>query len=494
MTNQFDVLILGSGIAGLYAALQFPADTRVLLLSKGEPALSGSALAQGGVAAVLDHYDDSFELHFQDTVKAGGYKNKPEAVEQLIHEGPEDVRKIMALGVAFDSDEEGTPSRTLEGGHSRRRIVHRRDQTGKEIVDALLLQVRSRSNIQLWGSTPVYAIQAVRGGFRADILLPEGPGSFKRRSVFASFVLLATGGIGRVFRYTTNPDVSTGDGIRFAHELGAKIKNLHWIQFHPTALRGEGECFLISEAVRGEGAYLLNGNGERFLERYDERLELAPRDAVSRAMILESRRLNDDRFYLDITHRDKNYLYERFPAIRAACLERGLDIATDWIPVYPCQHYLMGGVDVDLEGRSTLPRLYAAGECAHTGLHGGNRLASNSLPETLVFGRHAARDILRCLESGFARPQAEATDWESGAPKGDTPLPENIVAELRDILQNACFVIPDEAAIAAGVGRVGEILALLQNGDYAPTKEYIEAKSIATIASIILQEYRDENL
>ncbi|MBQ7054282.1 MAG: FAD-binding protein, partial [Oscillospiraceae bacterium] len=258
---------------------------------------------------------------------------------------------------------------------------------------------------------------------------------------FARFIILATGGIGRVYRYTTNPVISTGDGVRFAANLGARIKNLHYIQFHPTAFNSpeSSEQFLISEAVRGEGAKLLNCNFEQFMHLYDERLELAPRDVVSRSIIAESKRVNSNKFYLDISHKGAEFIRNRFPAISAACLERGYDMTKGPVPIFPCQHYLMGGIDVDLNARTTVPRLYAAGECAHTGVHGGNRLASNSLPEALVFGRRAAQDIKKLLSQGLGYIQTN--DFVPDI-SGDE-YKENHSDEIREIMQRAYFVVPD---------------------------------------------------
>ncbi|MEI6579369.1 MAG: FAD-binding protein [Eubacteriales bacterium] len=481
MKKLYDVLIAGSGIAGLYAAIQFDENTSVLILSKLARTVSSSSLAQGGVAAVLEHENDSFDLHIQDTLIAGGYKNDVPAVEALIHEGPEDVCKIMEMGVEFDKNKNNELEMTLEGGHCRRRIVHHKDQTGKEMVDKLLLELKKHPNVELVENALICSVSRIKSGFRAELIL-DGEHS----SVCAGFCLLATGGIGRVYKYTTNPSTATGDGIRFAYEMGAKIKNHSLIQFHPTAFNSPNsrEQFLISEAVRGEGAYLLNNNKERFMDRYDSRLELAPRDVVSRAITLESRRMGSNNFYLDITHKSREFLYNRFPAISAACLERGVDIAKDLIPIFPCQHYLMGGIDVDLDSRTTVPRLYAAGECAHTGVHGGNRLASNSLLEALVFGRRAATDIKKCLDAGFAG--AEVEDFKrdySGA-----PLPGGLRTAIREIMQRAYFVIPNPAAIIEGRKRVEEILKRLQNEHFAVSPDYCEAKSLATVAALILRE------
>ena len=290
----------------------------------------------------------------------------------------------------------------------------------------------------------------------------------------------------QIFACLPHPSVATGDGIRLAYEMGAAIKNLSYVQFHPTAFNGANrEQFLISEAVRGEGAYLLNCNKERFMDRYDSRLELAPRDVVSRSIIMESRRLGSNNFYLDIRYKGEEYLKNRFPGIYAGCLKQGVDIAKDLIPVFPCQHYLMGGIEVDLNARTTLPRLYAAGECSCTGVHGKNRLASNSLLEALVFGRRAAEDITRCINAGFYKltlPDDKEPD-RTGA-----PLPKGTRTEIREIMQRAYFVIPDEGAIHESKRRIENILTRLKNGKFAVTPDYCEALSLATVAYIILQE------
>lgn len=481
MEKRYDVLIVGSGVGGLYTALSLPESLSVLVLSKKSDTLSNSNLAQGGVAAVLSFENDSFELHIDDTMIAGGQANDPDAVNVLVHEGPDDVRKIMNYGVDFDKNPDGTIQKTLEGGHCRRRIVHHKDTTGAEIVKKLLEELHRRKNITQCSDSLVYNLEKVRSGFCADILTENGGPV----SVFADYCVLATGGIGRVYKYTTNPAVATGDGIRLAYELGASIKNLSYVQFHPTAFNGpDREQFLISEAVRGEGAYLINCNKQRFMHRYDERLELAPRDVVSRSIILESRKTGSNNFYLDITHRDKEYLINRFPGIYAGCLEHGVDITKDLIPIFPCQHYLMGGIDVSLEAKTSVSRLYAVGECSHTGVHGKNRLASNSLLEALVFGRRAAEDITKCVNAGFAHvvPTEKKPDI-SGA-----PMPKGMRTEIRSIMQRAYFVIPDADAVRNGLKRVDRILTRLHSGKFAITPDYCEALSLATVAHIILKE------
>ncbi len=482
LNKKYTVVIVGSGIAGLYAALNFPQDVDVLLLSKKERHQSNSSLAQGGVACVLDLENDSYDLHVEDTLIAGKRENDLDAVTLLCTEGPSDVLKTIDYGVEYDRDENGELIKTLEGGHCRRRIVHHKDTSGKEMVDKLMLQVEALPNVTLADETMVTSMCRIKNGFRIEIM----SGS-EHKTVYADFCLLASGGIGRVYKYTTNPSVATGDGIRLAYEMGASIKNLSYVQFHPTAFNGANrEQFLISEAVRGEGAYLLNCNKERFMDRYDERLELAPRDVVSRSIIMESRRLGSNSFYLDIRYKGEEYLKKRFPGIYAGCLKQGVDISKDLIPVFPCQHYLMGGIEVDLNARTTLPRLYAAGECSCTGVHGKNRLASNSLLEALVFGRRAAEDITRCIQAGFysvSIPENEEKTVYTGA-----PLPKGTRTEIRETLQRAYFVIPDEGAIHNAKLRIESILQRLKNSKFAVTADYCEALSLATVAYIILKE------
>ena len=482
LKRQYSVVIVGSGLAGLYAALNFPSDVDILMLSKKERHQSNSSLAQGGVACVLDLENDSYELHIEDTLIAGGRANDLDAVTQLVKEGPGDVLKTIEYGVEYDRYENGELIKTLEGGHCRRRIVHHKDTSGKEMVDKLVLAVEKLPNVTLADETMVTSMSRIKNGFKVDIMSGN-----EYRTVYADYCLLASGGIGRVYKYTTNPSVATGDGIRLAYEMGAAIKNLSYVQFHPTAFNGANrEQFLISEAVRGEGAYLYNCHKERFMDRYDSRLELAPRDVVSRSVIMESRRLGSNNFYLDIRHKGEDFIKHRFPGIYAGCLKQGVDISKDLIPVFPCQHYLMGGIEVDLNARTTLPRPYAAGECACTGVHGKNRLASNSLLEALVFGRKAAEDITMCIKAGFYKASVPEDDPVIDI-KG-APLPKGTRTEIRDTLQRAYFVIPDEGAIPQAKKRIEAILNRLKNGKFAVTADYCEALSLATVAYIILKE------
>lgn len=487
MKDSYDIVILGSGVAGLYGALQFDSSQSVLVISKKSAELSNSSLAQGGIAAVLDKENDTFDLHINDTLVAGKHKNNPKAIEVLVTEGPDDVRNLRKLGVDFDLDDNGDMLMTLEAGHSRHRIVHHKDFTGKAVTDKLIEIVKTKENIDLVEDTMVFSVDKAENGFYIGIL-KDGDIS----TISCSYCILATGGIGRVYKYTTNSAIATGDGIAFARRLGAKIMHLDRIQFHPTAFAADKdrERFLISEAVRGEGAVLLNCYGERFAHNYDSRGELAPRDVVSEAIVKEAIRTKSESFYLDITHKGEEFVKERFPMIYENCLAEGVDITKQRIPVFPCQHYLMGGIDVDLNGKTSIDRLYAAGECSHTGVHGANRLASNSLLEALVFSRRAALDIMQDIKAG--NKKAVSGDKPSYN-MGTLPLPKGIRTEIRSTLQDAYFVLKKPEKFEASFKRFNEILTDLETNDYKLTSDYIEAKSLATVAQEIMLEVTEKH-
>lgn len=481
MANNYDVIIAGCGAAGLYAAINLPPQLKILILCKRELSLCNSSLAQGGIAGVYNSPNDSIQYHQNDTLVAGGFKNNIDAVHTLVSEAARDLESIISLGVDFDKNPDGTYHRTLEGGHGHHRIFHHADATGAEITSKLLAKVQTLENVDILDNALMCDVKKTSTGYSAFVLR-EG----EYTAYNCHFMILATGGIGRVYEFTTNSAIATGDGIAFAYEMGAKIKNLSYVQFHPTAFnnRHTRECFLISEAVRGEGAYLLNCRGERFMQNYDERLELAPRDVVSHAIVLESRKQNSTEFYLDISYKDSDFLKKRFPMIYEKLLEQGFDLTKDRIPIFPCQHYLMGGIDVDNNAETSLPNLYAAGECSHTGVHGSNRLASNSLLEALVFSRHAAEDIARKMNSA-------AIDFEEAQFSAHTDsehIPHGFRTEARHIMQQSHFVIPDKKAAAEGFKRVEEIRENLLNGGYYVDSDYVEAKSLVTVAYIILKD------
>lgn len=484
MHKNYDVMIVGTGVAGLYSAINLSAELKILIITKKELTLCNSALAQGGVAAVYKPTNDNIQLHTNDTLVAGGFQNDPRAIEILVTKAAEEIQHIIDLGVDFDKNPDGTYHRTLEGGHSRRRIFHHADATGFELVQKLIAKVKTLKNVDILDNALLCDMKKTDTGFSALVYKDDEYDTFN-----SHFAILGTGGIGRVYEYTTNSSIATGDGITFAYEMGAVIKNLHLVQFHPTAFNNKHtrECFLISEAVRGEGAYLKNCNKERFMDRYDDRLELAPRDVVSHAIMAESKATGSEEFYLDITHKDSEFLKKRFPMIYKNLLEHGFDLTKDLIPIFPCQHYLMGGINVDTKAETNIENLYAVGECSHTGVHGNNRLASNSLLEALVFSHQAAIDIFeksKTTDNSF-------TEYKFSVPDEYEELPHGLRTEIRKIMQTSYFVIPDKEKIESGFKRVCEILDYLYSHKFRLDHDYIEAKSLATVAYIILNEVKD---
>jgi L-aspartate oxidase len=405
-----DFLVIGSGIAGLRAAISLAEAGDVVMLTKADPRESNTGYAQGGIAAALGP-DDSPDLHFSDTLAAGDGLCVPEAVRVLVTDGPRYVNELIAWGVAFDRHSTGAPALGREAAHSVRRVLHARDTPGREIGRVLWQKVQSHPRVRVHDDALAMSLMTDDGVCRgAEFVDRDG----QLGQVEAARTLIATGGAGQVFRETTNPAIATGDGIAMAFEAGARVTDLEFIQFHPTALSVEGAPrFLLSEALRGEGAWLVNADGERFVHRYEPAGDLASRDLVARAIVREVERTHAP-VYLSMAHLDHDYVRRRFPAITEACRQAGLDLATDRIPVSPAAHYAMGGIESDLDGRTSIAGLFAAGEAACTGVHGANRLASNSLLEGLVFGARAAAAMIAPPRpaSCFAVP----SDSRRGAP------------------------------------------------------------------------------
>lgn len=411
--KETDVIVIGSGIAGLYTAIELSRDRKVLLITKKSLLESNTRYAQGGIAAVTAE-DDSPLYHRQDTLLAGAGLCSSSAVDVLVHEGPQGVQELIRMGTAFD-EENGTLALTKEGAHSHRRILHANgDATGHEIVRALSKQLDLHRQAEVWDDHFVIDLVTRDGEcLGALVQMPDGSRVFVRGQA----TVLCSGGAGQLYRYTTNPEVATADGVAMAFRAGAEIRDMEFIQFHPTALSYPGAPrFLISEAVRGEGAILRNIKGERFMHNYHELQELAPRDIVARAIVSEMEETRSTYVYLDITHENPEMIKHRFPTIYETCMRYGLDLTTDWIPVSPAAHYMMGGVKTDLYGESSISRLFACGEVSSTGVHGANRLASNSLSEAVVYGRRIALRIRELPES-----RTEAAPYAFSLGRGETP-------------------------------------------------------------------------
>ncbi len=416
--QQHDVLILGSGAAGLTLALQLDPHISVGVISKRELTEGSTLYAQGGISAVMDR-QDTIESHVRDTLKAGAGLCDPQVVRLVVERGPAVIRWLLDQGVQFTRDDSATDAGgyhlTREGGHTHRRVIHAADATGRAVETTLEGQARTRPNITLYEHhIAVDLVTAHKLGQAAQRSL--GAYVLDRRSgrvetFCARSVVLATGGANKVYLYTSNPDVATGDGIAMAWRAGCRVANMEFMQFHPTCLyHPKAKSFLVTEALRGEGARLLLPDGTRFMSRFDPRAELAPRDIVARAIDHEMKRLGSECVYLDISHRPPEFVKEHFPTIHARCLEFGIDITREPIPVVPASHYTCGGVLVDTRARTDIPGLYACGEVAYTGLHGANRMASNSLLECLVYSELAARDIEEALRQPAA--PCEIPPWD----------------------------------------------------------------------------------
>ena len=440
-----DVLVIGGGLAGLRAALAVPKDQSVLVVTKSGLRQSNSNYAQGGIAGVIDP-EDRFEDHIADTIAVGGGLCDPAVVEMVVREAPRRINELITWGTNFDQVA-GVLELGREGGHSHHRIVHALgDATGKEVMRAVIDRACGMPNIETWEHAFTLDLLSYEGQCCGALVWSEALGN---TCVWARQTILCTGGTGQVYRETTNPEVATGDGLALAYRAGAELRDMEFVQFHPTVLYIAGSSrSLITEAMRGEGARLVDRNGHRFMPDFDERGELAPRDVVSRSIITQMERTRSPNVFLDLGHLDADFVRSRFPGIVATCAEFGLDITRDWIPVRPGAHYMMGGVSVDLAGRTTVPGLWAAGECTSSGLHGANRLASNSLLEGLVFGAHAG--------GLAAQAAAEMGDELRALPVSNSPVEDGTeTLDLADIRNSLKSLMGRDA----GVRRDGEHLS-----------------------------------
>src|SRR5262252_5091155 len=477
--SECDFLVIGAGVAGLRAAIELAHAGRVVVLAKREVRDSATHYAQGGIAAALSD-EDEISLHLQDTLTAGDGLCAHDAAQVLVQEGPERIEELLEWGTQFDR--QGTKlSFTREGAHSRNRILHAHgDSTGREILRALYAKAKTLHNISVLEfefSTDL----DVENGKVSGVHLLDAAGEHRHMS--ASAVLLATGGLGQIYRNTTNPSVATGDGVAMAHRVGAEISDMEFVQFHPTALYlKSAPRFLLSEALRGEGGYLRNMELDRFMHKYHPLGELAPRDVVARAIVheMEVVRAKDPVVYLDLTHIGAAHVKQRFPRIYSTCLEYNIDITTELIPVRPAAHYAMGGVRSDLDGRSNVIGLYSAGEAAATGVHGANRLASNSLLEGLVFGARAGRkmrdDVGQAPAKGSRLPRAATSNGpvDSGM--------KQVIGQMQDLMWQDVGIVRSDAGLKRAVDDLEKFASQF---NHPKTRYAYEAQNIQTVGLLV---------
>jgi len=497
--SDFDFIIIGSGIAGLSCALKAAEHGRVAIITKSDDSESNTLYAQGGVACVTSE-EDSAELHVQDTLTAGAGMCDEAVVRTIVSEGPHRIRELIELGVEFEKREtEAGLEFDLgrEGGHSKRRILHAHDATGRAIEMALVSHAREHPRITILAHhMAVDLITTGKLGFASEdrcvgvYVLDEKSGEVE--TFRCDRIVLATGGCGKVYLYTTNPRVATGDGVAMAWRAGAAVANMEFIQFHPTCLyHPEGRSFLISEAVRGEGAILLDQQKQRFMPRYHEKAELAPRDIVARAIDSEMKRTGQPCVYLDVTAKSPEFIQERFPNIFEKCASLGLDITKEPIPVVPAAHYQCGGVKTDINGASTIPGLYAIGETASTGLHGANRLASNSLLEGVVLAHRACQHMVATTPVGQPLgPTIAVPEWQSGDAHD---VDEMVVIyhnwdEIRRLMWDYVSIVRTSKRLQRASTRLRNLLREIQEfyWNFTVTRDLLELRNLATVAALIV--------
>ncbi|MFW9958501.1 MAG: L-aspartate oxidase [Candidatus Odinarchaeota archaeon] len=486
-----DFLVIGSGLSGLLFALKAAKHGTVHIVTKGRLSDSSTVRAQGGIAAVVSS-EDSIEAHIQDTLRVGDGLCHYDVVKSIVKAGPERIRELVDLGVNFsrgvNSDEYELG---LEGGHSKRRVLHVKDHTGEDIEIALIKQIENTANITIFENHMAVNLYALNNRVYGAYILDVNTSEVER--FLAKVTILATGGAGRVFLYTSNPDVATGDGIAMAFRVGASVMNLEMVQFHPTLLfHPKIRSFLISEALRGEGARLLGPDGKRFMPNYHKDAELAPRDVVARAIDHELKKTGADNVWLDISFRDASYIKERFPQIYETCLKAGIDITKEPIPVVPAAHYMMGGVRVDINGRTDVVGLYAIGETACTGFHGANRLASNSLLEATALAHNAS--IAAADEIKSKSSKVEIPPWDPGEATDSDELVviSHLWEEIRRLMINYVGIVRSNKRLIRARNRIGFMTREINQfyWDFVITPDLVELRNISLVAELIIKMAR----
>jgi L-aspartate oxidase len=505
-----DFLIIGSGIAGLTYAIKTAKanpDKSVTIITKADKGESNTKYAQGGIATVLDK-DDSFEKHIEDTLRAGDFINDPDVVRRVVEEAPERLNELIAWGTRFDKNEDGKYNLGKEGGHSASRVLHHKDITGFEMERALLEKVAESRNIKMLSHH--YAIDLITDHHMGKLVTRRTPNTcygaytLNHRTgeidrVIAKITMLTSGGAGQVYSHTTNPIIATGDGIAMAYRAKAIVSDMEFIQFHPTSLfeLGKSPSFLISEAVRGFGAFIRNKKGERFVLKTDSRGELASRDIVSKAIDKELKVTGLNCVYLDCTHLEMKPFYKHFPNITDYCKKIGIDVSKDWIPIVPAAHYCCGGINVDMNGETSITNLYAGGECARTGLHGANRLASNSLLEALVYAHHAAEDVTKKINKISFNEHIPVWNAEGTTDPDELILITHSRKELQTIMSDYVAIVRSNIRLRRALSRLKihheETEELYKTTKISP--QLCELRNLITVAYLIVTQsmVRSEN-
>lgn len=481
---DFDVVIVGSGVAGLYCALHLDSSLNCAVVTKANIDESNSYLAQGGIAAVISS-DDKYDLHIEDTLKAGAGLCNVDAVNVLVRESTENIQTLIKMAIPFDLNPEGELQITKEGGHGMRRIVHcGGDATGRETTKQLGKLALTKENLHFFFGT--YLVDIITDTSSAQGVIIFAGDDY--RLLRSRNIVIATGGIGQVYRYTTNPVGAVGDGMAAAARAGAVMRDMEFVQFHPTTLFSRNyskRLFLISEAVRGEGGILRNSRGDAFMQGKHPMADLAPRDIVTREMIAELNRIHEENIYLDVSMMSEEFFSKRFPTIFGECRDRGINVPSEWIPVRPAQHYMMGGIATDLNGMTNIDGLYSAGESAHTGIHGGNRLASNSILECLVFGRRCAYHI----NNNFRPLKSKKASYEfNEMPSGivyDTNFYEKIKAEIKSVMNSYANAERTVSGLAKAKNILDNIFSTVEQSPMTLAYEF-EVFNMLSVARMIV--------